>query len=272
MENIKKQVELEKRSCNVILKSKLSFRAILVLLFVSVITFSVSAQETEDNYKAFSGHLSLRNMHMWHGYVVTPGVMTATSIEYNSKNSKLTLGLWGGASFDGSYKEYSYYGVYRFTDNFCTEVVSHNNYSSIEDPEIFSYDKMSSPNFVDVALIYFVSEKIPLKLYWGTIIGGNGQDYEEDENGKITDSYSNYVEMKYRLWKKEDFSLSAFAGGAFSFTTEKTFYSERPNFVNIGLTLNRSVEVLSKKIPIELNAIWNPESGKGVLQIDIPLF
>lgn len=247
----------------------------VLLLFVAILCADMLfAQGEEDAYKPIEGHLSLRNMHMWRGFVVTPGAMTSVALEYNSKNEKLTLGLWGGASFNGTFKEYSYYGVYRFADNFYAEVVSHNNYSSQneEDIDMFSYNKETSPNFVDIALGYTISEEVPLTLFWATILGGQAGDYEEDENGEKTNSYSNYAEAKYRLYNKDGYQLSAFAGGAFSFSTDKTFYSKGANFVNIGLTLNKEVEVFSKKIPMAFNGIWNPESGKGVLQIDIALF
>lgn len=244
----------------------------LWVLVTFVFSGSAFAQDQEDTYKPFDGHLSLKNMHMWRGFVVTPGVMTSGSLEYNTKNKKFTLGLWGGASFDGSFKEYSYYAVYRFTDNFYTEVVSHNNYSNMEDPDMFSYDNEVSPNFVDIALGYTISEEVPLKIFWATILGGQAGDYEEDQDGSITNSYSNYLEFKYRVYNKVGYKLSAFAGGAFSFSTAKTFYSDDANFVNIGLTLNRSVEIFSKNIPLEFNGIWNPESGKGVLEINVALF
>ncbi|MGQ1786376.1 MULTISPECIES: hypothetical protein [unclassified Saccharicrinis] len=251
-----------------------NLKAAVIIGVVLVCGNTLSAQEVENAYKPFQGYLSLRNMHMWRGFVVTPGVMTSTALEYNDRSGKLTLGLWGGASFDGTFKEYSYYGVYRFADNFYVEVVSHNNYSSQdeEDIDMFSYAKETSPNFVDIALGYTVSEEVPLTLFWATILAGQGQDYEVDENGDRTDSYSNYVEAKYRLHNKGGYQLSAFAGGAFSFSTEKTFYSKGANFVNIGLTLSKSVEVFNKKIPVNFNGIWNPESGKGVLQIDVVLF
>lgn len=242
----------------------------LCLIFVSG-TF-VYAQDEAESYKPFDGHLSLKNMHMWRGFVVTPGAMTSGSLEYTSRDSKFTLGLWGGASFDGSFKEYSYYAVYRFSDNFYTEIVSHNNYSNMEDPDMFSYDKEVSPNFVDIALGYTISEQFPLKIFWATILAGQASDYEEDEDGNVTDSYSNYLELKYRVYNKDGYRLSAFAGGAFSFSTDKTFYSDEANFVNIGLTLNKSIEVFSKEIPVEFNGIWNPESGKGVLEINVALF
>lgn len=246
----------------------------MVLWVVVACSSSLVAQQEQDQYRLVNGHLSLRNMHMWRGFVVTPGVMTSTALEYNNRNGKLTLGLWGGASFDGSYKEFSYYGVYRFSDNFYVEVVSHNNYSNQDESEIdmFSYDKDVSPNFVDIALGYTISEDLPLKLFWATILGGQDQDYEVKEGGEKINSYSNYLEAKYRVYDKDGYQLSVFAGGAFSFSTDKTYYSENANFVNVGLTLNKHVELFNKEIPVNFSGIWNPESGKGVLQIDVVLF
>jgi hypothetical protein len=142
----------------------------------------------------------------------------------------------------------------------------------MEDPDMFSYDKEVSPNFVDIALGYIISEQFPLKIFWATIVGGQAGDYEEDEEGTMTDSYSNYVELKYKVYHQDGYRVSAFAGGAFSFLTDITYYSDEANFVNAGLTLNKNVEVFSKEIPVEFNGIWNPESGKGVLEFNVALF
>ncbi len=216
--------------------------------------------------------LKIQNMHLWHGSVVTPGGMMASSIEYVSLNKKFVAGLWGGASFNGEYKEFSYYTSYHISNNFKVSLIDHNNYSNSGTPEIFSYDKYTSPNFVDVVLEYFVSEKVPVTFYWSTILFGNGGDYATEMDGTVTDSYSNYAELRYTLFPKEKSNIAFFVGGAFSFFTEKTFYSEQANFVNFGLTANSEINLFSKKIPVTATAFWNPETEIGALQLAISVF
>lgn len=245
-----------------------------VLITCGLITTTNMAKAQENNLidNNFSINLDLKNMHLWHGSVVTPGAMIASAMEYNSTNQKFTVGLWGGASFNGDYKEFSYYTTYRFTTNFNASLISHNNYSNAEAVNIFSYDKYTSPNFVDIVLEYTVSKEVPLTFYWSTILFGNGGDYETNTDGAHTNSFSNYAEIRYTFFQQQKTQLSIFAGGAFSFATEKTFYSESANITNLGLTLSRDINILSQNLPVSATAFWNPETKVGALQLAISLF
>ncbi|MGQ1948049.1 hypothetical protein ACT3CD_13210 [Geofilum sp. OHC36d9] len=245
---------------------------ILVFTLMSFL-FNVTPIYAQDSAVShFNLDLRLKNMHLWQGFVVTPGAMMATSMEYTTNDQKFVAGIWGGAGFDGTYKEFSYYTTYRFTNNFQAQLISHNNYSQIENPKIFSYDKYTSPNFLDIVLSYTASERMPLSILWSTILFGQGGDYVNETDGTVTDSYSNYVELNYLFMADKQIQIKAFVGGAFSFVTEKTFYSTSPAIVNMGVTLSQDVKFLNKKIPVSGTAFWNPESGKGALQIDIMLF
>lgn len=245
---------------------------VLVLLVLALGSTTTKAQSLDSIADNFNISLNLKNMHLWHGSIVTSGAMMATSLEYQSTNQKFVLGLWGGSSFDGDYKEFSYYSKYNFTDNFYAELVSHNNYSDKENPDIFSYNKHTSPNFLDIALGYTVSDNFPLKIYWATILFGGAGDYENDVDGSENNSYSNYVELSYRLFQNKNSKINIFAGGAFSFTTDKTFYSEKANLINLGMSLEHKIKILSKTFPVTGTAFWNPETKVGALQIDISLF
>lgn len=237
-----------------------------------IIFLTINGVSMAQDYKPFDAHLHLKNMHIWRGGVVTPGVMMATSLEYLHPVEKLSVGIWGGAGFDGTYTEYTYYAVYRFNDRLYLEVVSHNNYSGREDYDIFSYDKFTSPNFVDIAIGYTVSGQFPLSVFCATILAGQAGDYELDAAGHATNSYSTYLELKHKFWQDKDMKFHLFAGGAFSFITQKTFYSEKPNIINFGASFSKDITISSKKIPIEASAIWNPETKLGVLQLDISIF
>lgn len=251
-------------------------RLVATLLLLSLLlpfnSSSLFSQEEVDAPKNFNVDLHLKNMHLWQGFVVTPGVMMATSMEYVTNDQKFVAGLWGGASFNGSYKEFSYYTTYHFTPNLYAQLISHNNYSGMENPDMFSYDKYTSPNFLDIVLSYTLSDDVPLSFLWSMILFGQGGDYEINDDGTDTNSYSNYVEMSYRLFEDDNTKISASVGGAFSFTTEKTFYSSSAEIVNVSLNLTQEVTVFAKTIPVTGTAFWNPYSGVGALQIDIMLF
>ncbi|MGO4821707.1 MULTISPECIES: hypothetical protein [unclassified Flavobacterium] len=241
-----------------------------------------------DDYKPFNIHLHLKNMHTWHGFVVTPSPMVATSLEYNSKNKKFIFGLWGGAGFSGdpirtndgdrvnaNYKELSIYTLYHITDKFFIEAVSHNNYTGVEERgdvlHYWSYKKTQGYNFVDLNFGYQVTNKT--SLYLATILAGRSGDYEVQTDGSLKDSYTHYLEVKHKVWEKENNSLTLFTGGAFSFLTDKTFYTDqKANIINVGAIYARTVKAGDFSFPIEMTAMWNPEKQKAILQVDVALF
>ncbi|WP_418264622.1 hypothetical protein [Flavobacterium faecale] len=248
-----------------------------------------AAEETmvEDNYEPFTFGLHLKNMHLWHGFTVTPGPMAATNLEYNTRNKKFTFGFWGGAGaasdvtnkngdqVGAHYKEFSLYTVYRFSDKFFVEAVTHNNYTGVEERgdvlRYWSYDKTQGYNFVDLNIGYQVSKST--LLYLATIIEGGSGDYQVQSDGSLKDSYTHYLEVKSKVWEKGDSHLSLFAGGAWSFITDKTFYTEgKGNFINVGATLSKNVKLGSYVLPVDVTAMWNPEKQKTVLQVDLKIF
>lgn len=256
--------------------STLKFLMPLIALLFSCYTLKGQDSEMEMvDYKAFNAGLHLKNMHTWHGFVVEAGPVAATNLEFNSPNKKFTFGLWGGVSTDGDYTELSIYTLYRFSDKFFIEAVSHNNYTGIEENggrlHYFGYDRYQPYNFVDLNFGYSITDAF--SVYLATILGGGSRDFEVQNNGDAKNSYTHYLELKHKVWKKDDHSLSLFVGGAFSFLTDKTFYTDKKgNFVNIGAIFTKNIHIGSFSTPVELTAMWNPEKEIAVLQIDIAIF
>lgn len=241
----------------------------------------------EDNYQPFSFGLQLKNMHMWHGFVVTPGPMVATNLEFNSRDKKFTFGLWGGAGaasdvtnksgqqVGAHYKEFSIYTAYHFTNKFFIEAVTHNNYTGVEERgdvlHYWSYNKRQGYNFVDLNFGYQVTKST--SLYLATILGGGSGDYQVQSDGSLRDSYTQYLEVKSKVFEKGDTNLSLFVGGAWSLVNEKTFYTEgKGNIINVGATLSKKVALGSFVLPVDVTAMWNPEKQKTVLQVAAKLF
>lgn len=281
---------------------KIRSHTMLVCVFMLFVVNSVLAQDDktarndqsseEDKmkkeYKAFNASAHLKNMHTWHGFVVQPGPIFATSLEYNSKNSKFTGGLWGGASFSASdvtdasgekvsanYKEVSIYAVYRLSDKFFIEAVSHNNFTGVEERgdvlHYWRWDKTQGYNFVDLNFGYSVTPNF--SLYLATIIGGGSGDFQTQTDGTNRNSWTQYLEVKSKVWEKDDYKLSLVAGGAWSLVNDQTFYTEgRGNVINVGAALSKNVMIGNYKLPVEVMAMWNPEKEITVLQLDLTLF
>ena len=254
---------------------------------------SIKAQEKmsdslKDDYQAFTFGLHLKNMHTWHGFVVTPAPMLATNLEFNTRDKKFTVGVWGGAGFAGTdvtnksgqqvsapYKEFSLYTAYHFSDQFFVEAVSHNNYTGVEERgdklHYWSYDKTQGYNFVDLNFGYQVTKNT--SLYLATILGGGSGDYQVQSDGSLKDSYTHYLEVKSKVWEKGNSNLSLFVGGAYSFVNDKTFYTEgKGNIINVGAVLSKKVKLGNYVLPVDVTAMWNPEKQKTVLQVDLAIF
>ncbi len=259
----------------------------MVFFFLSL--YHVKAQDNTENYKAFATHLHLKNMHIWHGFIVHPGPMIASTLAYHSRNKKVTLGVWGGASFGsgpvgqdtngnnitGFYKELSMYAVYQLSDKLYIEAVSHNNYTGVtergEKLNYFGYERTQRYNFIDCNVGYQISKN--LSLYFATILFGQSQDYEVKEDGSIENNWTHYLEAKAKILKKETYQITGTIAGAFSLVTEKTFYTkEKANFINIAIAISKNVTLGTYIIPVEVTAMWNPESKQAVLQADLKLF
>jgi len=230
----------------------------------------------KDDYKAFNASAHLKNMHIWHGFQVHPGPVFATSIEYNTPDKKFTFGFWGGAGFtstdvtnkytgatvNANYKEVSIYTVYRFTDDFFVEAVSHNNFTGVAERgdtlHYWSYDKTQGYNFIDLNFGYTFAKNTSLYLA---------------KDGSFTNSWTHYLELKSKVWEKDDFGLSLFAAGAWSFVTDKTFYTEGTgNLINVGASLSKGVKLGNWTMPTATTLMWNPEKEIVVIELDLTLF
>ena len=280
-------------------ESSFSFTKILIAVFVALMSLGntqaqdektersgeKSSMEMKKEYQPFKFGAHLKNMHTWHGFQVQSGPMFATNLEYNSENTKFTFGFWGGVSFASTgspYKEFSTYAVYRFTDKFFVEAVTHNNFTDIEASGVafdsWTYDRETAYNFLDLNFGYNFGKS---SIYYGVILFGQSQDVGRnsdgtlayDSNGDLTDSWTQYAEFKAQLFEKDGVKLNGIIGGAWSFHTDNTFYTKgKGNIINVGLALSKGVNIGSYKLPVEVMAMWNPERKKTVLQLDITLF
>ena len=223
----------------------------------------------DSQYKPINLNLQIKNMHLWRGYRVTSGAMSAVDLNYQTKNQHFKAGIWGGAGFDGQYREFDYYVGTKF-GKWSLDIWDINNFSDYPNARIFDYSKANTSHFVDVTLNYQVSQETPINISWSTIVLGR-DSYVNDENERRS-AYSNFISIDYPIMHSESDKLSVFTSYAFSFLNEANFYGSKPNFVEIGLNYNKDFRVFNYTIPIGAKAMWNPEQGYGGLQISAQLF
>ena len=227
------------------------------------------ADSTAQEQQAFDFNVRVKTMHLWKGLRVTDAPVVDVDLNYTSKDGRFKAGLWGGAGVTGYYTEFDYYASYSYR-GFSLSVWDINNSSDFPDADIFDYDRSTTSHFIDVTLGYQF-KSVPLKLSWSTIV--QGRDTYVTDSGNLRNAFSNYVEASYKLIQEKDWSISAFAGGAFSFKSESHFYGDKPNVTNLGVIYTKEVTVLKKfSLPFAATAMWNPEQEYGAIEVAVTLF
>lgn len=237
--------------------------------------FALQAQESGEVNLGFQ----VKTNHLWHGFIVTPGVFTAGELTYTTASGNTKFGLWGGASFDGSYKELTYFASHKFSDNLFVEIVTHGNHSGIYDSEdgvvdIFNFgdDPAETGNFTDIGVGYTFAGDAPVSIYYSVIVQGIDV-FEDEETGERERAYTNYLEVSKPVWSNTaGESVNAFIGGAFSPKGDQNFYYKEAGIVNVGFTYNTSVSIGEFTLPVSSTAMWNPSRNEGALQVALNFF
>ncbi|EHQ27850.1 hypothetical protein [Mucilaginibacter paludis] len=220
-------------------------------------------------YKPFDVNLQVRNLYIWRGFRVSDSPISDADLHFSTRDGKLAIGLWGGESFDGVYKEFDYYISYK-TSGFNFSVWDINNFTNYPDANLFNYNPASTSHFIDVTAGYQFGNKFPLSINWSTIV--QGRDTYTKSDGQLANAYSNYVALDYRLWKDGLSDLHIFAGGGFAFGRDVNFYGSKPNIVNTGITLNKDLKIFSYHLPVAATAMFSPEHKYGALQLVFNVF
>jgi len=218
----------------------------------------------------FNINLQLRSNYIWRGFKVSDAPISDVDLHYNVTKSKtLAIGVWGGASFTGDYKEFIYYVSY-IKPTFSFSVWDVNNFSDYPNADLFNYNPESTSHFIDLRAGYKFGAAFPLSVDWVTII--QGRDTHPNDKGGVANNYSNYAELGYSLWKDGSSQFRAFIGGGFAFGRQANFYGTKPNIVNTGFVLTKDLVVFNYHIPIAATAMFNPEKKYGALSLVINVF
>lgn len=246
-----------------------------------LIAFGASAQDKGTS--PFATHLQVKNMHLWRGYAVTEAPMTALDVSYTCPNTSLKFGVWGGAGFNGDYREFDYYIAYN-KGGFKFEVWDIYNFStSMPSTKLFDYDQKTTRHFIDATIGYQFGTEFPLYLSASTIIYGKDRDVlptdalttipGTDPLRRGDNRYSTYVHVEYPIYSKDGYDVKLYMGGAFALNGQKqNFYASKSNIVATGFVVSKNVTIGSYSLPISATALWNPELNSGNIQLAVNLF
>ncbi|KXI28090.1 hypothetical protein [Paraglaciecola hydrolytica] len=240
------------------------------LLVMACTTMHVNAEQSGNVDLSFQ----IKTNHLWHGFIVTPSIMTAGELTYITASGNTKFGLWAGASFDGEYQEFTYFASHQFSEQLFVEIVNHGNHSSIDDVDIFNYssDPTKTGNFTDIGLGYTFAGDMPLSLYYSVIVQGVDK-FEDEYTGRRERAYTNYIEANLPVWQgKDGETVTVFVGGAFSPTGDKNFYDDSANIVNLGFSYTKNLQILDYNLPVSATAMWNPALQNGALQVAFSFF
>lgn len=160
----------------------------------------------------------------------------------------LTLGVFGGASFDNIYKTLMPFVIYKVTPEFSVAVQDiYSPGTHFWDSNPTNFDIYTSKHFVDYYMVYRF-KNIPLQLKWTTIFLGKDPNANGDRN------YSSYAEVSTGM-KVDQWQLDAYIGG----TPWKGLYAKEAGISNLEGKIQYNFMVnKNTPFPVFIKVAHNP--------------
>ncbi|QES90481.1 hypothetical protein [Rhizosphaericola mali] len=219
-------------------------------------------------------HTQVKSMHLWRGLAVTNSWMVAMDGGVGTIDRKLRAGIWGGYSSNGEYKEFDYYAIYNPSKNLAFalwDIYNYSTYATWNNHSFLNYNADTTGHFLDLSASWTISDKLPLNLYWATVILGRDRTVKNNGN-----RYSTYVQATYPVLQRKNTNLSLFIGGSFALKPDKDskaqFYGPKPGFNNIGFVLGRDLHIGTYTLPVSVTPSWNIIGQTGNVQLAFNVF
>jgi hypothetical protein len=220
--------------------------SILLLLFVNLCVFKVSAQKGDS---CFYVQADLATRWIWRGVAYSEAPVIQPSLGYTS--GKLDLTIWGSYPIERcAYSEIDFMFAYRFTPRLSLGFV---DYFAINDSigakhDFFNMKRETTWHMLDIYGIWQPLEKIPVSVLYSLWFWGADRDSEGKQN------MSSYVEAKYEKQVGHT-TASLFAG----MTLGEGFYASRAAVVNMGVGLSSPITLGGlASIPVKIEFVLNP--------------
>lgn len=219
-------------------------------------------------------HTQVKSMHLWRGLAVTNSWMIGVDGGVGTNDGKLKGGIWGGYSSNGVYREFDYYVSYAPIKNLTFALWDIYNYSTDatwNNHSFFNYNADTTGHFLDLSASWTISDKLPLNLYWATVVAGRDRTVKNDAN-----RYSTYVQATYPVVQNRYVNLALYVGYSFALKPDKDskaqFYGPKDGFNNIGFVLNRDLHIGKYVLPVSATPSWNVIGKQGNIQLAFNVF
>jgi hypothetical protein len=213
----------------------------------------------------FNVSMDAKNMHYWRGLRVSDGFVTAPMVGYY--NGGFAVFAWGGLSVDGNYKEVSQIISYS-TGGFNITLLDIFNFTGAPNADYFNFKSDETNHITDLSVGYDFLETLPLRLMFATVIYGNDRDSNGDNR------YSSYLEAGIPLIY-ETYMVQPYAALGFAFRSadDNSLYGSNSfDLVNIGVRVNRTVELGNCNLPVTGTLGFNPSLKQASVEIALSLF
>lgn len=256
------------------------FLAALCLLGMAAVP--AQAQKLHEN-------ASLETSHLWRGLEVGNGLIFNNDVSLSDNNGHFKVGLWGGMSTDGDYKEADVYFNFNHSGfnlavwdlwNFSAGIPGNGKY--------FTWAADRTSHLTDVAISYdFKPEcNFPLTLTWATLVQGRDRgNVMRDADGRIVDPdnqaqnvYSTFVQAAYRLYEDDDWNVDASVGGAFAlnpydkkYGLNNNLYGKHAGVTDVRLGATYKLKIGKYTLPVGGQMMWNPEASKAYFRATVTL-
>lgn len=233
----------------------------LRIFLVNVLILSslfVSGQTTENLYNVdFSGAVYSR--HYWRG--AFNGKAASVQPTVTISKGKLSGGIWAGYNIDNSYREVNLFASYahkNYTislyDYYCPKDYTHAK-------EFLDYNSDTTKHTFDLMAEYRGDQNLPVTAMISTFVFGDDLNKHTNRN-----FFSSYVQFGYYYTiKSVDFDF--FTG----FTPFKGYYSERFDFINVGLSAKKVFVYSKTLIPVKAKLAHNPKTNEVFFTIGLSI-
>lgn len=181
----------------------------------TTISDTIVTQKEENKTARLEFNVGLETSHLWRGLVINDGMTATGNIHYALNESQtFKLGIWGGAGFDGNYREINYYIQYQ-KNNLSIGLWDLFNTTGIETPRVFNYDKLTTTHIIDLRTSYRFPEVFPIRIEADILLYSGLNDRELNDSNEYRSRNSTYVELSYPIIRDQKVNLNVFMGAAF---------------------------------------------------------